>query len=207
MPSWTDDPYTEEEAAALGRLTRRIAAAIAAVFALLVVALVAVGLTQATVTERTVMAGKAEYGYGQIRYGGKGPEAWRWQFVLEKRDGADLQRRLTRRVLEVRALRRQVRSTLAFPTGHWLDGAFLCIHRFERHPNQGWQTATGNGFNGGLQMDADFQRTYGPEWARRAFGESAHLWPASVQISAAIHAWTTRGFGPWPNTSRMCGLR
>jgi hypothetical protein len=28
----------------------------------------------------------------------------------------------------------------------------------------------------------------------------------AVGIEAAIQAWTTRGFGPWPNTRRMCGL-
>lgn len=52
--------------------------------------------------------GKAEFGHGMIRYGGRGPEAWRWQLVKEKRRAHRLQRRLTARVLQVRSLRRQV---------------------------------------------------------------------------------------------------
>ena len=40
---------------------------------------------------------------------------------------------------------------------------WLCIHRYERHPGQGWATRTGNGYYGGLQMDISFQRTYGGE--------------------------------------------
>lgn len=49
-----------------------------------------------------------EYGYGQIRFNGKGPEAWRWRLVQERRRADELQRRLTARVLELRALRRSL---------------------------------------------------------------------------------------------------
>ncbi len=135
---------------------------------------------------------------GRELYQGK-PIGWWARRTVQARKDANARGRTIRRLQAV------VRGSLSYPTGHWLDGAFLCIHRFERGA-AGWQTLTGNGYHGGLQMDASFQRTYGPEWARRAFGESAHLWPASVQISAAIHAWTSRGFGPWPNTRKSCGL-
>ena len=104
----------------------------------------------------------------------------------------------------IRRLQHVVRGKLAYPTGHWLDGAFLCIHRFERGA-AGWQTSTGNGYAGGLQFDSQFASTYGPGWAFRTFG-GVERWPASVQIAAAIQAWTTRGFSPWPNTRRLCGL-
>jgi hypothetical protein len=94
--------------------------------------------------------------------------------------------------------RRSLRSS---PVGnHWLESAFLCIHRHEG----GWDAATGNGYYGGLQMDRQFQASHGHEYLR-AFG-AANRWPRSVQIAVAIDAWTTRGFGPWPNTRRMCGV-
>lgn len=83
--------------------------------------------------------------------------------------------------------------------------AWLCIHRHERHPRQGWRTLTGNGFFGGLQMDLSFQRTYGPELLRRK--GTANRWTALEQIWVAERAYRAgRGFYPWPNTARACGL-
>ena len=82
---------------------------------------------------------------------------------------------------------------------------WLCIHRYERHPRQGWATATGNGFFGGLQMDIAFQRTYAPELLRSK--GTANKWTALEQIWVAERAYRTgRGFHPWPNTARYCGL-
>lgn len=82
----------------------------------------------------------------------------------------------------------------------WLERAFLCIHRYE-----GSWTDSGAPFWGGLQMDSSFQSTYG-DWAVAAFG-TADKWPVSVQIATAIRAKVSgRGFYPWPNTARKCGL-
>jgi hypothetical protein len=78
--------------------------------------------------------------------------------------------------------------------------AFNCIHRYEG----AWTANTGNGYQGGLQMSAQFQRTYGAEYVR-LFG-GAHNWPPSLQIAVAIRAYAHEGFGPWPNTRRVCGL-
>jgi hypothetical protein len=86
---------------------------------------------------------------------------------------------------------------------HWLETAFQCIYRYE-HGAGGWGTATGNGYEGGLQMDRSFQLAHGRDYLR-AFGP-AYNWPRSVQIAVAIDAWTTRGFGPWPSTRKACGL-
>jgi hypothetical protein len=84
-------------------------------------------------------------------------------------------------------------------------GAWLCIHRYERHPRQGWRTATGNGYYGGLQMDISFQRTYGRDLLRRK--GTANRWTALEQIWVAERAYRSgRGFYPWPNTARYCGL-
>jgi len=82
---------------------------------------------------------------------------------------------------------------------------WLCIQRYESHPAQGWRTRTGNGFYGGLQMNLAFQRTYGPELLR-AKG-TADRWSPIEQMWVAERAHRSgRGFHPWPNTARYCGL-
>ena len=98
--------------------------------------------------------------------------------------------------------RRTLQATVhADPVGaHWLERSFGCIHSLEgswRDPNPPYW--------GGLQMDRAFMRAYMP-WAYDYFG-TADRWPISVQIAAGIHAVISgRGFQPWPNTARVCGL-
>jgi Transglycosylase-like domain len=83
--------------------------------------------------------------------------------------------------------------------------AWLCIHRYERHPGQGWATRTGNGYYGGLQMDIGFQRRYGGYLLRRK--GTADRWTRLEQMWVAERAYRAgRGFYPWPNTARACGL-
>ena len=83
--------------------------------------------------------------------------------------------------------------------------AWLCIHRHERHPLMGWRTNTGNGYYGGLQMDIHFQRHYGLSLLRRK--GTADNWTPLEQIWVAERAYRAgRGFYPWPNTARACGL-
>ena len=53
-------------------------------------------------------------------------------------------------------------------------------------------------------MDIGFQQTYAPGLYRRK-GTADH-WTAEEQIRAAGRAVAARGFTPWPNTARMCGL-
>ena len=82
---------------------------------------------------------------------------------------------------------------------------WLCIHRYERHPAQGWATRTGNGYYGGLQMDLSFQSSYG-EYLLKNKG-TANNWTAEEQMWVAERAYSSgRGFYPWPNTARYCGL-
>jgi transglycosylase-like protein len=79
---------------------------------------------------------------------------------------------------------------------------FYCI---KKHEALSWSSNTGNGYFGGLQMDMTFQRTYGREYLA-AFG-TADRWPPFIQIAVAIKAHLSgRGFGPWPNARRACGL-
>ena len=83
----------------------------------------------------------------------------------------------------------------------WLLADFSCIHRYEG----GWTSNTGNGYYGGLQMDIAFQRLYGADFLAR-FG-TADTWPVWAQFQAAARAYASgRGFAPWPNTARACGL-
>jgi Transglycosylase-like domain len=107
------------------------------------------------------------------------------------------QTRLAAQTVQViRHARRPQRSVPAY-----LQSAFTCIHRYEG----AWSSNTGNGYYGGLQMDIGFQSAYGREFLRR-WG-TADRWPAWAQVAAAARAYRSgRGFSPWPNTARACGL-
>ena len=81
------------------------------------------------------------------------------------------------------------------------EAAWLCIHGHEGP----WRANTGNGYYGGLQMDISFQRTYG-RYMLRTKGY-AHRWTPIEQMWVAERAYRSgRGFYPWPNTARRCGL-
>jgi hypothetical protein len=83
--------------------------------------------------------------------------------------------------------------------------AWMCIHSFE-----GSWTDPNPPYYGGLQMDSTFQSQYGPEFVRQ-WGTADH-WPVWAQLTAARRArdgyagFHARGYWPWPNTARMCGL-
>jgi hypothetical protein len=80
-------------------------------------------------------------------------------------------------------------------------GPWGCIHRYEG----AWDSNTGNGYYGGLQMDYAFMKKYGASYLRQ-WG-TADKWPVWAQIDAARRARDSgRGYYPWPNTARMCGL-
>ena len=67
-----------------------------------------------------------------------------------------------------------------------------------------WQDA-GDPYWGGLQMDRSFMRAYAPKHLlRRGW---ANTWTPLEQMWVAERAYASgRGFGPWPNTRRMCGI-
>lgn len=76
-----------------------------------------------------------------------------------------------------------------------------CIHHFEGS----WTARTGNGYYGGLQMDLSFQHTYGARLLRKK--GTADRWTPLEQMWVAEKAHRSgRGFYPWPNTARYCGL-
>ena len=78
--------------------------------------------------------------------------------------------------------------------------AWLCIHKYE-----GSWTDPNSPYYGGLQMDYSFQNTYGKNLLRQK-GTADH-WTPLEQIWVAERAYKSgRGFYPWPNTARYCGL-
>lgn len=137
-------------------------------------------------------------------------ETWRWQSLMSKprTPTAFTERRAKdERYLDwVRALWQRRARTAQRQAAHPPHrDQWQCIHRYERHPAQGWATRTGNGYFGGLQMDLSFQRTYGGELLQRK--GTANNWSALEQMWVAERAYRSgRGFYPWPNTARYCGL-
>jgi hypothetical protein len=96
------------------------------------------------------------------------------------------------------------RATLAkkrFTAGPTHRREWMCIHHYEGS----WTARTGNGYYGGLQMDLAFQRTYAPKLLRKK--GTADRWTPLEQMWVAEKAHRSgRGFYPWPNTARYCGL-
>jgi hypothetical protein len=135
---------------------------------------------------------------------------WRWQRVMNvqvtkssasaRKIQSTEYRRWARDVWRRRAI--HVRRLAEHPPHRT---AWLCLHRYERHPRQGWRTRTGNGFYGGLQMDRRFMATYGARLLRTK--GTADRWSPLEQMWVAERALGDgRGFAPWPNSGRACGL-
>lgn len=81
----------------------------------------------------------------------------------------------------------------------WLRSA-LCVHHFEGT----WDDTRNPVDDGGMQMDQSFQQSYGPVFYQR-WGRAYH-WPVWAQLYTAYQGWKVRGWYPWPNTARYCGL-
>jgi hypothetical protein len=78
--------------------------------------------------------------------------------------------------------------------------AWRCIQRYEGP----WSDPRAP-YYGGLQMDLHFQRLYGGHLLRRK--GTADRWTPIEQMWVAEKALRAgRGFHPWPNTARFCGL-
>ncbi len=129
-----------------------------------------------------------------------------WLTVIRGRPPADISRALSARSVSLRHLLRLERrwrhaahrtSWRAKHPPYLRD--WLCIHRYE-----GSWADSGSPYWGGLQMDLSFQQAYGG-WLLRHKGTADH-WSALEQIWVAVRASRSRGFSPWPNTARDCGL-
>jgi hypothetical protein len=137
----------------------------------------------------------------QIRHYRK--QTWRWQGVMGVRrtpkshvgDSGRAYKRWVRDLWKRRAIR--ARHNAHRPPH---KAAWLCIHRYEgpwNDPNPPYY--------GGLQMDLAFQRMYGARLLRKK--GTADNWTPLEQMWVAERAYSSgRGFYPWPNTARYCGL-
>jgi hypothetical protein len=129
----------------------------------------------------------------------RGLTAAEWAAVAdERRRERDRARARARRYRAgLHKLRRVMRRRVE--RGGVLSG-LLCLQGYEGS----WRDPAPP-FWGGLQMDLDFQRTYGrPLLARRG---TADRWPPIAQLAVGVVAvYSGRGFSPWPTTRRYCGL-
>ncbi len=123
---------------------------------------------------------------------------WRNHRTLQTTDSAS-QVKWARKSLVIvnRNLHKLLAPVHSIVGGH--TAALMCIHRYE-----GSWTDPGSPYWGGLQMDLNFQSAYGKEFLSR-WGTADH-WPIWAQLQAAERAIAVRGFSPWPNTARDCGL-
>ncbi len=128
---------------------------------------------------------------------------WRWQHLMSRPRTRVHLPAATHRT-RLRLLRRwRLHATQALRQAHHPPhlSSWLCIHRFEGS----WAANTGNGYYGGLQMDWSFQRAYGLDLLRRK--GTADRWTPLEQMWVAERAHRSgRGFSPWPNTARSCGV-
>jgi hypothetical protein len=133
-------------------------------------------------------------------------QTWRWQRLMKRpRTPA---RRIALREVELAHLRQVLRTwrsraerTRRVAQAPPQLAAWLCIQRHEAS----WRANSGNGYYGGLQMDLAFQRRYGQTLLRMK--GTANRWTPLEQIWVAVRAHRSgRGFYPWPNTARLCGL-
>jgi hypothetical protein len=126
-------------------------------------------------------------------------EAWRWQRVM----GRSYTRRLRNppdafhQKIEVwKKVAAKMRKHAQNPPHR---RQWLCIQRYEG----AWNDPNAPYF-GGLQMDYSFMTTYGRHLLLTK--GTADKWTPLEQMWVAERAYRTRGFYPWPNTARYCGL-
>jgi hypothetical protein len=87
------------------------------------------------------------------------------------------------------------------PTPEPPPGRWDALARCESTSN--WHIASGNGYTGGLQMDATFWRRYGG----LAFAPAAYLASRAEQILVAERGLAVQGWQAWPRCSRLLGFR
>jgi hypothetical protein len=127
-------------------------------------------------------------------------QVWHWQRVM----GVHVTRRLqsappefTQKVVAWKRVAVNM-SRRAHNPPHRL--AWLCIHRYEAT----W-TDPNPPYYGGLQMDMGFMGTYGAGLLHSK-GTANHWTPLEQMWVAERALRAGRGFYPWPNTARYCGL-
>lgn len=131
-------------------------------------------------------------------------ETWRWQALMGVRKSRASRvhrvrsahyRRWVRNLWRKRAVKHRRRAHNPPHAAAW-----RCIQRYEAR----WGDPNGP-YYGGLQMDLQFQQHYGRDLLRKK--GTADNWTPVEQMWVAERAYRAgRGFYPWPNTARYCGL-
>ena len=127
-------------------------------------------------------------------------ETWRWQRVMGEAATRKLRNSPPHFEGKVALWKRVAAKTRRSAQNPPHKQQWLCIHRYEgawNDPNPPYY--------GGLQMDWSFMAAYGPHLLRTK--GTADKWTALEQMWVAERAHRSgRGFYPWPNTARYCGL-
>jgi hypothetical protein len=124
--------------------------------------------------------------------------ARRWEAVMGRQHVRSTAALNTPRAL--RFWRRRARRVLSLAVHPPHRRAWLCIHRYEAS----WSDS-GDPYWGGLQMDRGFMGTYAPRLLLRR--GLADRWTVLEQMWVAERAHRSgRGYTPWLNTARLCGL-
>jgi hypothetical protein len=127
-------------------------------------------------------------------------QIWHWQRVMGRPVMVTLRNPPRALADRVPAWRKVAKRTWAHAQHPPHATAWRCIQRFE-----GSWTDSGAPYYGGLQMDLSFQQRYGPYLLRKK--GTANRWTPLEQMWVAERALQAgRGFYPWPNTARVCGL-
>ena len=125
---------------------------------------------------------------------------WHWQRVMGRPVTFALQHPPADPTIRVRVWKQIAVRTQVTAQHPPHARAWACIHRYE-----GSWTDADAPYYGGLQMDLGFQRTYGRSLLARK--GTANNWTPLEQMWVAERALRAgRGFYPWPNTARYCGL-
>jgi hypothetical protein len=127
-------------------------------------------------------------------------KTWYWQGVMGIRRTRTLASAAVEPLQRLLAWRRLAARTWQRAKNPPHKREWLCIHHYEgawRDPNPPYY--------GGLQMDVQFQRTYGGAMFQRK-GTADHWTPLEQMWTAERAHRSGRGFYPWPNTARYCGL-
>ena len=148
--------------------------------------------------KRPVTAGRLAPAAIQTKIHAYRKATWRWQAIMRRPRAPGAPYGRTAAVLRVWHRRASLTWRQAQRPPH--RSAWLCIHRYEAAWND-----PGAPYYGGLQMDWGFMRTYGYDLLRRK--GTADRWTPLEQMWVAERALRAgRGFYPWPNAARICGL-
>lgn len=123
---------------------------------------------------------------------------WHWQAVMGLRRSHSMAP--LRSISALRFWRGHARAAARLAARPPHRRAWLCIHHYEGS----WHDS-GDPYWGGLQMDRGFMHSYAArDLLRRGLANS---WSPLEQMWVAERAYRSgRGYCPWPNTARYCGL-